>query len=132
MQHEMPISAASLMKNPLKDAVKVESIDYSAEFDNLYTRMDSFWKLYNDGQMSADLVRYFPGLAKATYQGQIKSIETKRKYAEDTYKDLKLIVFPIALPKNHYTNFQNMHLCFPLKFKSKANNNNDLATGNCR
>ena len=30
--------------------------------------------------------------------------------------------------KNHYTNFQNIHLCFPLKFKSKANIN-DLAAG---
>ena len=64
------------MTNLLKDAAKVESIDYSVEFDNLNTRMDNFWKLYNDGQMSADLVRYLPGLVKAAYQGQMKSIET--------------------------------------------------------
>ena len=36
--------------------------------------------------MLADLIRYIPGLAKLAYQGQIKSIETKRKYADDTYK----------------------------------------------
>ena len=35
MQYQMPINAPSLMTNPLKDAAKVESIDYSAEFDNL-------------------------------------------------------------------------------------------------
>ena len=64
------------MTNLLKDAAKVESIDYSVESDNLNTRMDNFWKLYNDGQMSADLVRYLPGLVKAVYQGQMKSIET--------------------------------------------------------
>ena len=87
MQHQMPINAPSLITNLLKGAAKVESIDYSAEFDNLFTRIDNFWKLYNDGQMSANLVIYLPGLAKAAYQGQIKSIETKRKYADNTYKD---------------------------------------------
>ena len=46
--------------------------------------MNHFWKRYNDGQMLADLIRYIPGLAKLAYQGQIKSIETKRKYADDT------------------------------------------------
>ena len=75
MQRQMPNNAPSLATNPLKDAVKVESIDYSAEFDNLYIRMDNFWKSYNDGQMSADLARYLRGLAKPVYQGQIKLIQ---------------------------------------------------------
>ena len=108
----MPINAPSLMTNLLKNAAKVESIDYSAKFDNLYARMDNFSKLINDGQMSADLVRYLPGLVRAAYQGQIKSIETKRKYVDNIYKDLKVIEFPIVLTKSHYTNFQNMQLCF--------------------
>ena len=47
MQHQMPINALSLMTNPLKDVAV-----------NLCTRMDNFWKLYNDGQMLADLIRY--------------------------------------------------------------------------
>ena len=106
MQHQRPINAPSLMTNPLKDAAKVESIDYSGEFDNLYTRMDNFWKPYNFGQMSTDLVRHLPGLAKAAYQGQIKSMETKTKYADDTYRDLKVIEFPVVLTKNYFTNFQ--------------------------
>ena len=72
----MPINAPSLMTNPLRDGAKVESIDYSAKFDKLYTRMDNFQKLYNDGEMSADLKRYIPGLAEVAYQGQIKSIVT--------------------------------------------------------
>ena len=51
-----------------------------------------------------------------------KSIETKWGYADDTYKDIRVIEFPIVLTKNYYTSFQNIHLCFPLKFKSKADN----------
>ena len=97
MQYQMPINAPSLMTNLLKDAAKVESIDYSAEFDNLYTRMDNLWKLFNDEQMSTDLRRYIPGLAKVAYQRQIKLIECKRKNAHDTYKDMKVIEFPIVL-----------------------------------
>ena len=61
---------------------------------------------------TSDLVRYLPGLVKAAYQGQIKSIETKRKHTDNTYKDLEVIEFPIILTKNHYTNFQNIHLYF--------------------
>ena len=97
MHCQMPIIAPRLMTNPLKDAAKVESIDYSAEFDNLYTRMDNLWKLFNDEQMSTDLIRYIPGLAKVAYQRQIKSIESKRKNPDDTYKDKKVIEFPIVL-----------------------------------
>ena len=40
---------------------------------------------------------YIPGLAKAAYQRQIKSIESKKKNADDTHKDMKVIKFPIVL-----------------------------------
>ena len=111
----MEINAPSLMSNLPKHAAKVEPTNYSAEFDKLYTRMDNFWKLYNDGQMSADVVRYLPGSAKAAHQEQIKSIETKRKYADGTYKDLKVTEFPIVLTKIttlHYTTINTLHLMF--------------------
>ena len=71
----MPINAPSLMTSLLKDPAKLKSIDYSAELETLCTRMENFWKLYNDGQMSADSVRYLPGLPKAAHQGQIKYIK---------------------------------------------------------
>ena len=34
--------------------------------------MDNLWKLFNDEQMSTDLIRYIQGLAKVAYQRQIK------------------------------------------------------------
>ena len=64
MHCQMPIIAPRLMTNPLKDAAKVESIDYSAEVDKLYTGTDNFWKLYHDGQISTDLIIYIPGLPR--------------------------------------------------------------------
>ena len=72
------------------------------------------------------MLRYIPGLAQIGYQGELYSTETKRKYVDSTYKNKKVIEFNIQLTKGHYTNFQDVHLCFPLKFKSAANNNNNL------
>ena len=46
---------------------------------------------------------------------------------DDTYKNKIVIEFNVQLTKGHYTNFQNVHLCFLLKFKSAADNNNNLA-----
>ena len=73
------------------------------------------------------MLRYIPGLAKICYQGQLYLTKVKRKYVDDTYKNKKVIEFNVQLKKGHYTNFQNVHLCFPLKFKSEANNGNNLA-----
>lgn len=73
------------------------------------------------------MLRYIPGLAKICYQGQLHLTKVKRKYVDDTYKNKKVIEFNVQLTKGHYTNFQNIHFCFPLKFKSAANNGNNLA-----
>ena len=73
------------------------------------------------------MLRYIPGLAKICHQGQLHLTKVKRKYVDDTYKNKKVIEFNVQLTKGHYTNFQNVHLCFLLKFKSAANNGNNLA-----
>ena len=76
----MPNNASSLMTNLLKDAAKVESIDYSAEFDNLYTRMDNLWKLFNDEQMSTDLIRYiYQDQLKLHIRGKLNQQRVKKK-----------------------------------------------------
>ena len=55
--------------------------------------------------------------------------ETKRKYADESYKNKKVIKFNVQLSANHDTNFQNVHLCFPIKIKSAADNDNDIVAG---
>ena len=71
------------------------------------------------------MIRYIPGLTKIAYQGQIDSTETKRNILMTIIK-IKMIEFNILLTANHHTNFQNIRICFPLKFKSAADNDNDL------
>ena len=82
--------------------------------------------LQDKGKMPGDMIRYIPGLTKVAYQGQIDLTEIKRKYVDDTCKNKKGIEFNILFTANHYTNFQNMHICFSLKFKMADDNDSDL------
>ena len=125
----MPITPQPLALNPLKDMAQVDEIDYMADFGNLYSRMDDFDKFFNTGKISYNMLKYIPGLAKISYQGKLSGTETRRKYVDESYKNKKVIEFNVRLTANHYTNFQNVHLCFPIKTKSVPDNDNDIAGG---
>ena len=43
--------------NAMKDAAKVEAIDYAADLENLFGRFDAYTKFYNTGKTKNDLVR---------------------------------------------------------------------------
>ena len=72
MQRPMPILPQPLALNPLKDVAKVEAIDYTADFENLFTRLDSIEKFIHTGRSKNDLIRYIPGITKPAYQGNLK------------------------------------------------------------
>ena len=126
MQRQMPITPQPIALNPLKDAAQINEISFTADFDDLFSRINDFNKFFKTGKISYNMLKYIPGLAKLDYQGQMYLTETKRKYADDTYKGKKVIEFNFQLTRNHYSNFQNEHLCFPMKIKSAADNNNDI------
>ena len=132
MQCQMTITPQPLALNPLKDMTQVDEIDYMADFDNLYSRMDDFNKYFNTGKISYNMLKYIPGLAKIGYQGQLSGTETKRKYADESYKNKTVIKFNVELIANHYTNFQDVHHCLKIKkltikIKLVADTDNDIA-----
>ena len=51
--------------------------------------------IFKTGRTSYKKLKYIPGLAKSGYQKQLYSIETKRKYVDDTYKAKKIIEFNV-------------------------------------
>ena len=67
----MPILPQWLVLNPLKDAAKVDAIDYRADFENLFMRLDSIEKFIHTGKTKNDLISYIPGITKPAYQGQL-------------------------------------------------------------
>ena len=69
MQQPMPVTPQALTLNPLKDAEKVDEIDYYADFDNLFFKMDDFDKFFRNGKISYNMLKCIPGLAKAASQG---------------------------------------------------------------
>ena len=71
MQRAMVILPPALALNPMKDAAKVETIDYTADFENLFGRFEAYTKFCNTGKTKNDLLRYIPGLTKPSHQGQI-------------------------------------------------------------
>ena len=66
----MLITPQLLALNPLKDAVQVNEIDYTADFHNLFSRMNDFNKFFKNGKTSYNMIKYKPGLAKLCYQRQ--------------------------------------------------------------
>ena len=74
MQQPMPVTPQVLTLNPLKGAAKVD---------------EDFDKFFKTVKISYNMLKYMPGLAKAAYQGQLKSTERKRKYGDDSYKGKK-------------------------------------------
>ena len=70
--------------NSLKDGLGVESVDYSADFNNMSNKLDKRKLLYDRGSMDPDMIRYIPGLARIFYQGQLE-------YASSTYSDKNIL-----------------------------------------
>ena len=107
--------------NLLEDATGVDDVNFSADIDNLLTKLDKLTDLYDSGRIDADLLRYIPGMSKIMYQGQIDWIETNRTYASSTYTDNQMMEFTIELTANHYVNFSSMVLCLPITFRRRTN-----------
>ena len=113
--------------NPMKDATGVAAIDYSANIDNLIDKLDKLSVLYDSGRMDKDVMKYIPGMAPISYQGQMDFVDTKRTYAASTYSDMQQLEFNLEVVNNHYINFSTMVLCLPIAFRKKANKETAIA-----
>ena len=105
--------------NPMKDATGVAAIDYSANIDNLIDKLDKLSVLYDSGRMDKDVMKYIPGMAPISYQGQIDFVDTKTTYAASTYSDMQQLEFNLEVVNNHYINFSTMVLCLLIVFRKK-------------
>ena len=120
MQKETPQNHPSTTLNPLKDAVGVTSVDYSSQFNALSKKVDNLKDFVENGSAEGAMLNYLPGLAEPKYQGQIKGINEKKAYADETYRGMKIAEFNIQLSNNEYMNFHNLQICFPMKIKKKV------------
>ena len=126
MQKETPQNHPSTTLNPLKDAAGVVSVDYSSQFNSLSKKVQNLKNFVEDGSAEAGMLEYLPGLAEPKYQGQIKGINERKAYADETYTNLKIAEFNIQLSNNEYMNFHNLEIVFPMKIKKKTDDDDEL------
>ena len=126
MQKETPQIHPSTTLNPLKDAAGVVSVDYSSQFNALSKKVENLKNFVETGSAEAGMLEYLPGLAEPKYQGQIKGINERKAYADETYTGLKIAEFNIQLSNNEYMNFHNLQIVFPMKIKKKTDDDDDL------
>ena len=126
MQKETPQTHPSTTLNPLKDAIGVVSVDYSSQYNALSKKVENLKNFVENGSAEAGMLDYLPGLAEPKYQGQLKGINERKVYADETYVGQKIAEFNIQLSNNEYMNFHNLQIVFPMKIKKKTNVNNDL------
>ena len=53
----MAILPQPLALNPLKDMPRVDEVDYTADFDNLYSKINDFEKFFKSGKISYSMLR---------------------------------------------------------------------------
>ena len=82
--------------------------------------------MWDDGSMDYDLIRYLPCMAKISRQGKTYNAHPQRMYASPNWSDLRAFEFNMLLIANMATNFNNMHLCMPMKIKKNTNVATDI------
>ena len=50
--------------SPLKNVAKVSNIDKKSDLQDVFTKIDKLKKLWDDGSMDYEFIRYLPGMAK--------------------------------------------------------------------
>ena len=107
----MPVLPQPLSLNPLKDMAKVDQVDYLADFDNLYSKMDDFDSFCQNRQFSfftillvnekSDQHRIIYDSYNVELAGtKIKSITLEN--ASNTYSTFNGIKFDTDDPHNNY------------------------------
>ena len=108
--------------NPLKNKAKVSRINNTSDLQNVFTKIHKLKKVWDDGIMEFDLIRYLPGMAKISRQGQICNIQPQRVYASPNWYDLRTFEFNVMLNCRYSNKFYNMHLNIALQTKKQNKN----------
>ena len=100
MQHQMTTALQPLTLNSLKDMVQDYEINYTSDFDDLYSKIDNLDQFFQTGKIFCNMLKYILGLAKIGYQGQLHSTKTKRKHRDESHKNKKITEFNVQLKSN--------------------------------
>ena len=112
--------------NPLKHLPKVPTINSTSDLKDVFRKDNRLGNLWQDGKVDYSLIRYLPGLANGSRQGQIDSIVPKKAYASTNYTDKETLEFNILLVSNKYTIYISLTIVLPIQIKKAANATADI------
>ena len=86
--------------NPLKDLLKIPTVDNTFDLKDVFKKFDKLGNLWEDGEMDYSLIRYLPGMAPISRQGQIYNIVLKKAYETSNYTDKITLEFTLLWAAN--------------------------------
>ena len=107
--------------NPLKNLPKGPTVDNKSDLKDVFRKVDKLGNIWEDSKMDYNLIRYLPGLATVSRQGEIYNITPKRAYALSNYTDKKSLEFNLLLAANTYTNYSSLMIVLPIYIKKATN-----------
>ena len=106
--------------NLIDDAQTSTVIDRTASnYNDAKEKVQKIRDLLGTGKYDENLAKCIPGLLELAFQGMIENIDTKENAAHSSYKDMEQLDFQILLTEDHYINPNGIHICFPIKIKTK-------------
>ena len=111
--------------NPL-DVGYIPSVDDEANLENLYSKLDKIGEFWKNGKADDNLARSIANLTKLSRQNQVACILPRKRYAFQTYSDLKNLEFIIELTPNTFSNCTTVYVFLPLHFPKKTNKNRTI------
>ena len=91
----------------------------ASNYNDAKEKVQKIRDLLGTGKYDENLAKCIPGLLELAFQGMIENIDTKEKAAHSSYKDMEQLDFQILLTEDHYINPNGIHICFPIKIKTK-------------
>ena len=110
-----------------EDAGRLSATDRKASYYNdAKEKVKKIRELINTGRYDMDIAKSIPGLLELKFQGMRKDLDTKERVAHSSYIDMEQFDFQILLTDNYYINPSSIHICFPIKIKTKTNQALDI------
>ena len=104
--------------SPFENAGECDTINRTASnYNDAKEKLQKIRKLIKAGSYDAGIAKYSSGVLEMKFQGITEDVDTRKKIAHPSYKDIGELDFLILLRNNYYVNPSNIHLCFPMKIK---------------
>ena len=113
--------------SPFDDVGNSSAIDRTGRnYTDTEEKVKKLRELISTGKQYTDIARYISGILEMKFQGMLEDIDTRKKVAHSSYKEMEELDFQILLTENYYVNPNSIHFCFPMKIKKSSNESSDI------